>query len=166
MKRPCPMIIDSSLRLGITVVSQKTVPTLTNTNKSFEVPRSLQATRRDHPSLNMNWQVLHRRRGERLPRDLRTSNPPPHFFFEHRRILEKLHLFEVIFCSSTVTKRRQRFGLEFLLVVPRQLFMFDHEKANDRCDGSQTRIENENQFEACCVPMREYVAGHRRRQSQ
>lgn len=91
----------------------------------------------------------------------------PRFYYIHlfftRRIMNLYLLGAIV---SSITKRRQRLFPEFLLVAPRQLCMFDHEEASDRCDGSQTRIENEHQLEACRVSMREHIAGHRRRQSQ
>lgn len=69
-------------------------------------------------------------------------------------------------CFTATTQRRKRLCSEFLLVTPRQFLVFNHEETNDRRNGSHTRVENEYQFEACCVPMREYIAGHQWRQSQ
>ena len=71
--------------------------------------------------------------------------PPPIESFRAERLY--LSVF------SAIAKRRQCLCSEFLFIAPRWIFMLDHEKANDRCNASQTPIENEHQFEACCIPV-------------
>jgi len=105
-------------------------------------PLNYLANKCGHPAWNVNG---HSNKTPRLVRHVST-------LFAHRTVsVGELCLFSIILCFAAITKRCQRFRSEFLLVAPRQLCVFDHEKASNGCDGSQARIENEYQFEACCV---------------
>lgn len=79
---------------------------------------------------------------------------------------KRLDFFGIVLPPVAITKRRQGLCSKLLLIPSRQLFMFDHKKGYNCCNSSKTRVNDEHQFEACCVAMREHITGRRRRQPQ